>query len=48
MNLSAGPINLLLTTFDSPAGPWLLVGTVTGPTLALAAAELAARAEQSR
>ena len=48
LTLSVGPINLLLSTFDSPAGPWLLVGTVTGPTLNLASAELAARAEQSR
>ncbi len=48
VTLSAGPINLLLTSFDTSAGPWLLVGTVTAPTLALAASELTARAEQPR
>jgi hypothetical protein len=38
--LSAGPVNLLLSSFANPGGPWLLVGTVTGQTLARAAQEL--------
>ena len=40
--LTAGPIDLLLGPADQPAGPWLLVGTVTAPTLAAALAELPA------
>jgi hypothetical protein len=40
VTLSAGPINLLLSSFDHPAGPWLLVGTVTQQTLAQAVGEL--------
>ncbi len=40
--LSVGPLNLLLTSFDDPGGPWLLVGTVTAPTLASAAKSLPA------
>ena len=48
LTLSAGPVNLLLSSFATPAGPWLLVGTVSAPTLALAAAELTAQAEQPR
>ncbi len=35
--LAAGPLNLLLTSFDDPGGPWLLIGTVTAATLATAA-----------
>ncbi len=44
LTLSAGPINLLLSSFDNPAGPWLLVGTVTQQTLARAARELTGQA----
>lgn len=40
--LSAGPLNLLLTSFDDPAGPWLLLGTVTAQTLAKAGGQLPA------
>jgi len=40
VTLSAGPLNLLLSSFDNPAGPWLLVGTVTQQTLSQAIAEL--------
>lgn len=46
VTLSAGPINLLLSSFDNPAGPWLLVGTVTQQTLARAVAELTGRTGQ--
>jgi hypothetical protein len=42
--LSAGPVNLLLSSFNNPGGPWLLVGTVTGQTLARAAQELTGQA----
>jgi hypothetical protein len=42
--LSAGPINLLLSSFANPGGPWLLVGTVTGQTLTQAVQELTGRA----
>ncbi|MGI8664933.1 MAG: sigma-E factor regulatory protein RseB domain-containing protein [Jatrophihabitans sp.] len=41
--LSVGPLNLLLSSFDNPSGPWLLIGTVTGDTLAKAAGELPAQ-----
>lgn len=44
LTLSAGPVNLLLSSFDSSAGPWLLVGTVTQQTLARAAQELTGQA----
>jgi hypothetical protein len=40
--LSIGPLNLLLTSFDDPGGPWLLIGTVTAATLATAAKALPA------
>ncbi|MEO6702390.1 MAG: transcriptional regulator [Jatrophihabitantaceae bacterium] len=40
--LNAGPLNLLLTSFNDPGGPWLLVGTVTADTLAKAATDLRA------
>jgi hypothetical protein len=40
LTLSAGPINLLLSSFTNPAGPWLLVGTVTLQTLEQAIREL--------
>jgi len=42
VRLAAGPIELLLGAADEPAGPWLLVGTVAGPTLTAALAELPA------
>ena len=42
--LSAGPLNLLLTSFAAPGGPWLLIGTVTADTLAAAAKQLPASA----
>ena len=35
--VSSGPLNLLISSFDAPAGPWLLVGTVTPQTLTAAA-----------
>jgi hypothetical protein len=38
--LGSGPLNLLLTAFNAPNGPWLLVGTVTPQTLATAAQQL--------
>ncbi len=41
--LSVGPLNLLLTSFNDPGGPWLLVGTVTASTLAAAAKSLPAQ-----
>ena len=44
LTLAAGPINLLLSSFDTPAGPWLLVGTVTQQTLLRAARELTGQA----
>lgn len=44
LTLSAGPVNLLLSSFDDPAGPWLLVGTVTQQTLVRAARELTGQA----
>jgi hypothetical protein len=40
LTISSGPLNLLMTPVDDPAGPWLLIGTVTADTLAKAAAEL--------
>jgi hypothetical protein len=38
--LTIGPLNLLLSTPDQSANAWLLVGTVTSETLAMAAAAL--------
>lgn len=38
--LSAGPLNLLLTSFAASGGPWLLIGTVTADTLVAAAQQL--------
>jgi len=40
VQLSAGPLNLLLTPIDFRAGAWLLVGTVTARTLQQAGREL--------
>ena len=38
--VSSGPLNLLISSFDAPAGPWLLIGTVTASTLTAAAQTL--------
>lgn len=46
--VSSGPLNLLISSFDVPAGPWLLVGTVTPQTLATAAATLPDRPRVGR
>lgn len=40
LNLSIGPLNLLMTSFDQPSGPWLLIGTVDATLLAGAATQL--------
>ncbi|HEY0166120.1 MAG TPA: hypothetical protein VGB75_03665 [Jatrophihabitans sp.] len=40
LNLSIGPLNLLLSSPTQPDAAWLLIGTVTASTLATAAAEL--------
>lgn len=40
LNLSIGPLNLLLSSPTQPDSAWLLIGTVTSATLAAAAAEL--------
>ncbi|MDQ1722934.1 MAG: hypothetical protein QOI26_2668 [Pseudonocardiales bacterium] len=42
LSLSVGPLNLLLSSPAQRDAAWLLIGTVTAPTLATAAAELPA------
>jgi hypothetical protein len=48
LRLSVGPLNLLLSVPARPDSAWLLVGTVTAPTLAAAAAELPDHGELGR
>lgn len=48
LSLSVGPLNLLLSVPAQPDSAWLLIGTVTAPTLASAAAELPEHSELSR